>query len=89
MFGEPVPPSVLEGVPGVSGVTADGKHADTLRFTVAGSLDPVVKRLAGFPVVDLVSRLPDLEDVFMTFYADAPGGDEPDASRDSGGPDAA
>jgi hypothetical protein len=88
VFGEPVPPSALEGVPGVTGVIADGKHAGTLRFTVAGSLDPVVKRLAGFPVVDLVSRLPDLEDVFMTFYADAPGRDEPDGSREAGGPDA-
>ena len=36
---------------------------------MSGSLDPVVKRLAGYPVVDLISRLPDLEDVFMTFYA--------------------
>jgi ABC-2 type transport system ATP-binding protein len=89
VFGEPVAPSALAGVPGVSGVTADGKHTDTLRFTVAGSLDPVVKRLAGFPVVDLVSRLPDLEDVFMTFYSDAPGADEPDGPRDAGGPDAA
>jgi ABC-2 type transport system ATP-binding protein len=80
VFGEPVPPSALEGVPGVSGVTADGKHADTLRFTVAGSLDPVVKRLAGYPVVDLISRLPDLEDVFMTFYSDKAGPVMPDAS---------
>ena len=69
VFAEPVPPSAFEGVPGVTDVSADGTKATTLRFTVSGSLDPVVKRLAGYPVVDLISRLPDLEDVFMTFYA--------------------
>ena len=69
VFAEPVRPSVFEGIPGVADVATDGKKATTLRFTVSGSLDPVVKRLAGYPVVDLVSRLPDLEDVFMTFYA--------------------
>jgi len=77
VFAEPVPPSVFEDVPGVTDVAADGKKATTLRFTVSGSLDPVVKRLAGYPVVDLISRLPDLEDVFMTFYA---------GETDAGGP---
>jgi ABC-2 type transport system ATP-binding protein len=69
VFAEPVPPSAFDGIPGVTDVSADGAKATTLRFTVSGSLDPVVKRLAGYPVVDLISRLPDLEDVFMTFYA--------------------
>ena len=54
-------------------VSADGKDATTLRLTVTGSLDPVVKKLGEHPVVDLISQLPDLEDVFMTFYA---GGDD-------------
>jgi len=82
VFAEPVPPSAFEGVAGVTGVAGDGKHADTLRFTVTGSLDPVVKHLASYPVVDLVSRLPDLEDVFMTFYADDADGGAPDRSRE-------
>jgi ABC-2 type transport system ATP-binding protein len=68
VFGEPVPASAFEGVPGITQVVADGKDASTLRLTVTGSLDPVVKALAGYPVVDLLSQLPDLEDVFMTFY---------------------
>ena len=77
VFGEPVPPSALEGVPGVTRVVADGKDAATLRLTVTGSLDPTVKALAAYPVVDLISQLPDLEDVFMTFYAPRePGGDD-------------
>jgi ABC-2 type transport system ATP-binding protein len=77
VFAEPVPPSAFEDVPGVTRVETDGKDADSLRLTVAGSLDPVVKALATYPVVDLLSQLPDLEDVFMTFYA-------PDATEAAG-----
>ena len=73
VFAEPVPPSAFEGVPGVTHVAVSGKGATTLRLTVAGSLDAAVKKLGEFPVLDLTSRLPDLEDVFMTFYA---GGDD-------------
>ena len=69
VFAEPVAPSVFEGVPGVVSVSTDGEDAVTLRLTVTGSLDPVVKRLSAYPVLDLISQLPDLEDVFMTFYA--------------------
>ena len=80
VFAEPVPPSVFDGVPGVTGVSADGARATTLRFTVTGSLDPVVKKLGEHQVVDLISRLPDLEDVFMTFYAGADAEQGDDAS---------
>jgi ABC-2 type transport system ATP-binding protein len=69
VFAEPVAPAVFEGVPGVTSVGPEGGDATTLRLTVTGSLGPVVNRLAEYPVVDLISQLPDLEDVFMTFYA--------------------
>ena len=69
VFAGPVPASAFEGVPGVTQVSVNGKGAATLRFTVTGSLDPVIKKLSEFPVLDLTSRLPDLDDVFMTFYA--------------------
>jgi ABC-2 type transport system ATP-binding protein len=74
VFAEPVPPSAFEGVPGVTQVSANGKGSNSLRFTVTGSLDAAIKKLGEVPVLDLTSRLPDLEDVFMTFYAD--GGDD-------------
>jgi len=73
VFAEAVPPSAFEGVPGVTHVSVNGKGATTLRLTVTGSLDAAIKKLGEFPVLDLTSRLPDLEDVFMTFYAE--GGD--------------
>ena len=74
VFAEPVPPSAFEGVPGVTQVSVNGKGSNTLRFTVTGSLDAAIKKLSEFPVLDLTSRLPDLEDVFMTFFAE--GGDD-------------
>ena len=70
VFAEPVPPSAFEGVPGVTQVSVNGMGSNTLRFTVTGSLDAAIKKLGEFPVIDLTSRLPDLEDVFMTFYAE-------------------
>ena len=73
VFAEAVPPSAFEGVSGVTQVSVNGKGATTLRLTVTGPLDAVIKKLGEFPVLDLTSRLPDLEDVFMTFYAE--GGD--------------
>ena len=69
VFAEPVDPSVFEGVPGVSRVATNGKGATSLRMTVTGPLDAAVKKVSEYPVVDLTSRLPDLEDVFMTFYS--------------------
>jgi ABC-2 type transport system ATP-binding protein len=90
VFAEPVPPSAFERVPGVTRVVADGTGANTLRLTVSGSLDPAVKALSAYPVVDLISQLPDLEDVFMTFYQSgddegathpAPSGREAEASH--------
>jgi len=83
VFARPVPPAAFDGMAGVSDVAVDGKGADTLRLTVAGSLDPVVKKLAEFPVLDLTSRLPDLEDVFMTFYGKVDVGPAAGASADA------
>jgi ABC-2 type transport system ATP-binding protein len=73
VFAVPVPPSVLDGVAGVSHVTTEGPV--TLRFRVSGPVDQALKRLAAWPVTDITSRVPDLEDVFMTFYTGGGDGD--------------
>jgi ABC-2 type transport system ATP-binding protein len=75
VFAHPVPAATFRDISGVTSVTGDGDDGRTLRLTVTGSIDPVVKALAGHPVLDLVSELPDLEDVFMTFYGER-GGDD-------------
>jgi ABC-2 type transport system ATP-binding protein len=70
VFAQPVPAAAFAGLAGVTDVVVDGSDARTLRLSVTGSLDPVVKELARHPVLDLVSQLPDLEDVFMTLYSE-------------------
>ena len=79
-FATPVSPSAFEGVDGVTNVTANGTGpgpsaagAQTLRLTVSGSLDAIVKMLARYEVVTMTSREPDLEDLFLTFYGERPG----------------
>ncbi|GIV00731.1 MAG: hypothetical protein KatS3mg014_2346 [Actinomycetota bacterium] len=38
-----------------------------------GPMDALVKRLAAFEVVDLVSHEPSLEEIFLTFYGKGEG----------------
>ena len=64
----PVGADVFEGVPGVREVVAFG---DRLRITLAGSIDPLLKALARFEVIDLQSHEPTLEETFLTFYGAA------------------
>jgi len=73
VFATPVAPQALSGVAGVSDVSVSGKG---LRLKVAGPFDPLVKKLAGFEVVSLTSREPDLEDLFLAFYGEGTGGTE-------------
>lgn len=60
-----VPLDAINSIKGVKGLLADG---DTLRFAVEGSMDAVIKAIAQYHVVNLVSREPDLEEMFMTYY---------------------
>jgi ABC-2 type transport system ATP-binding protein len=80
VFATDAPGDRIQAVPGV---TVLGQAGVNLRLSVSGSVDPLLKALAGHEVVDLVSREPDLDDVFMTYYGDEGPGD--DAGR---GPDA-
>lgn len=41
-----------------------------LQCTIQGSADPVIKALARFNVVDLISHEPSLEDTFLALYGD-------------------
>jgi len=79
-FADGIDPGRLRGVEGVRELHVDGRVA---RFAVTGPMDHVVKTLANLPVVDLVSHEPDLEEIFLTYYADA------DANTDGSAGDAA
>ncbi len=66
-FVDPVSAEDFTALAGVSDVEV---FNNTLHCTVMGALDPVVKALARFQVVDLISHEPSLEDVFLTHYGE-------------------
>ena len=64
-FVRPVPGSVFASIDGVSDVEADG---DVLRMRVNGPIGKVIVLAASHGLVDVVSREPNLEDVFLAQY---------------------
>ena len=65
VFDGAAPLQAFEQLPGVRDVTASNSH---LRCTVAGTLDPVIKKAAESTVVNMISQDPNLEDIFLAFY---------------------
>jgi ABC-2 type transport system ATP-binding protein len=66
-FASPPPPAAFSGVPGISEVRLEGP---VLRCTMQGVVDPLVKALGLYHVVDLNSREADLEDTFLALYGE-------------------
>jgi ABC-2 type transport system ATP-binding protein len=64
-FAQPVPPGVFSSIDGVSDVEAAG---DILRMRVNGPIGKVIVLAAQHGLVDVVSREPNLEDVFLAQY---------------------
>jgi ABC-2 type transport system ATP-binding protein len=68
-FGTPVAPAVFDGLPGVSDVVAEG---DVVKMRVNGPIGAVITAAAAHGIVDVVSREPNLEDVFLAQYGEQP-----------------
>jgi len=66
-FGTPVAPALFDGLPGVSDVAVRG---DVVTMRVSGPIGAVVTVAAQHGIVDVVSREPNLEDVFLAQYGD-------------------
>jgi ABC-2 type transport system ATP-binding protein len=64
-FGSPVPRDKFADLPGVKDVEVDG---NTLRCTVMGSLDPLIKMAARYEVRNLHTIETSLEEIFMAYY---------------------
>jgi ABC-2 type transport system ATP-binding protein len=66
-FANAVPAGAFEQLPGVTEAEtlADGK---TLRLTIQGEADAVIKAAAQYAVVSLTSHEPSLEDIFLRYY---------------------
>ncbi len=66
-FADRVPVEVFTGLAGVEQVEPQG-DGRTLRLTVSGSPDAVVKAAAQHPILSLSSHEPSLEDIFLRYY---------------------
>ena len=68
-FANTVPAETFKALDGVAQVetVADGH---TLRLTMQGEADAVIKAAAQYPVVSLTSHEPSLEDIFLRYYED-------------------
>ena len=68
-FSAPVPTGLFSGLPGVSDVEAVG---NVVRMRVNGPIGAVIAAAAPHGLVDVVSREPNLEDVFLAQYGEHP-----------------
>ncbi len=68
-FDTPVLTALFSGLPGVREVELDG---NTIRMRVIGPIGAVIAAAAPHGLVDVVSREPNLEDVFLAQYGDQP-----------------
>jgi ABC-2 type transport system ATP-binding protein len=64
-FARPVPFDAFADVPGISDLEI---HGDVMRCRVQGQVDTLIKAVAQHEVVDLQSRQPGLEELFLGFY---------------------
>jgi ABC-type multidrug transport system ATPase subunit len=66
-FADGAPVQAFKALEGVDQVEAQA-DGHTLRLTVSGNLDGVIKAAAQHPVVTMTSHEPSLEDIFLRFY---------------------
>ncbi len=69
-FGSSIAPDAFAGVAGILDVAVED---DTLRCTVVGSMDPVLKAANRYEIRVLSSVEPSLEEAFLAYYGEAAG----------------
>ena len=80
-FGSPVASSAFEAIDGVEVVSRDGA---TITMRVSGPIGTVLTAAAPHGLVDVVSREPNLEDVFLAQYGHGNGAVAPSAGATDG-----
>jgi ABC-2 type transport system ATP-binding protein len=79
-FGAAPPAEAFRSLAGVERV--DVSHDGlTLRAVVQGDLDAVIKLAAGYPLVNIVSQEPSLEEVFLRYYQGGSGAEPASGNR--------
>ena len=71
-FRHPVDPAELSAIRGVTVTASDGPQ---VTLDVTGEIAPVLKVIASHDPVDLISRPPDLDELFLGFYRESPDGE--------------
>jgi ABC-2 type transport system ATP-binding protein len=72
-FREPVDTQPLIALPGVSLIAQNALH---ITVQVEGEVDALVKALAAYPVSDLETERPSLEEIFLAYYEGEKGGED-------------
>jgi beta-exotoxin I transport system ATP-binding protein len=67
-FAAPVPAAAFANLPGVHDLTVAGR---TVRCSVVGSVDALIKAAASFEILNVTSHEPDLEEIFLTYFREA------------------
>ena len=67
VFAHPVPQDALAGIENLEPVEMNGNR---MRCNIMGSIDPLIKCLGQYEILDFLSHTPGLEEIFMTYYGD-------------------
>jgi ABC-2 type transport system ATP-binding protein len=67
-FKQPIEPSALTRLPGVTLI--DQSDGSSVLLNVAGDMDQLIKTLAAYPVIEMDTERPSLEDIFLAYYAE-------------------
>jgi ABC-2 type transport system ATP-binding protein len=70
-FASPPPPTAFDGIPSLRDMRMDD---GVLHCTVQGSMDPVIKAIARYEVLNVISHEPSLEEIFLAYYGGGEGG---------------
>ena len=65
-FKQPVDVTPLSSIEGVSILSQS--NGNNIRLQVEGEMDDLIRALADFPVSDLETEHPSLEEIFLTYY---------------------
>jgi ABC-2 type transport system ATP-binding protein len=67
-FKQPIDPSVLTRLSGVTLI--DRSDGVSVLLNVAGDMDQLIKTLAAYPVIEVDTERPSLEEIFLAYYAE-------------------
>jgi ABC-2 type transport system ATP-binding protein len=67
-FKQPIDPGAFTQLPGVTLI--DRSDGSSVLLKVAGDMDQLIKTLAAFPIAELDTERPSLEEIFLAYYAE-------------------